>query len=147
MASWLRPYSFASSLIAGGLFKGIEIGPLHIFNDREFERLAVGGFEQHDGNFVQACALRRAPAPLAGDDLIAVLRLPDCAHHDRLDNPALLDGGGQLIELGIGKIPARVAGIGFDVLDRDAPGLARALDRLRLGNDVPHERGKAASKS
>ena len=56
-------------LIAERLFQRIEIRALHVLDDGEFERLAVGHFENDDRHFVQLRALRRAPAPLAGDDL------------------------------------------------------------------------------
>jgi len=50
---------------------------------------------------LQPGALRRSPAPLAGDDFEGVAGgLP---HHDRLDDAALLDRGGQLAEFGVSE--------------------------------------------
>ena len=55
--------------IAGRFLDRIEVGALHVLDDGEFERLHVGRIDDGDRHLVQAGALRRAPAPLAGDDL------------------------------------------------------------------------------
>src|SRR5262249_21008134 len=106
-------------------------------------------FQRHDGNFVQGRALRRPPAPLARDDLVSVLRTSHRTYHYRLDDAAFLDRRGQLIELGIGKVAARITRIGSEISDRDAALGARTFGgrRRRFGADVAHERGKAASQS
>src|SRR5438552_5689772 len=54
-------------LIAHRLLDRIEVGALHVLDDGKLERLAVADFDRHDRNVVEPCALRRAPAPLAGD--------------------------------------------------------------------------------
>jgi hypothetical protein len=59
-------------LIAHRLFERIEIGALHILDDRELQRLAIVHIELHDRHHMQAGALRRPPAPLAGDDLVGI---------------------------------------------------------------------------
>ena len=68
--------------------------------------------EHDDRNLVQAGALRRAPAPLAGDDLEVIGLAAHGAHHDRLHDAALADRVGQLVELGVGEVAPRVARIG-----------------------------------
>ena len=115
-------------LIAAGLFQRIEIAALHVLDDGELERLAVGRFERHDRNVVQAGALRRPPAPLAGDDLVGILRPAHRPHHDRLDDAALLDRCRQVIELRLGEMPARIARIRLEIFDRHPPLIACALD-------------------
>src|SRR5262249_4179801 len=97
-------------------------------------------------HLVQPGALRRAPAPLAGDDLVGVARAAHRAHHHRLDDAALPDRGGKLVELGLGIVPARIARIGPQLLDRRATLGARALDRA-LGADIADERSEAAPQS
>ncbi len=72
----------------------------------------VGHLDHDDRHVVQAGALRRAPAPLAGDDLEVVGGAAHRAHHDRLDDAALPDRGRQLVELGVGEIAPRIARIG-----------------------------------
>ena len=56
-------------VIALRLFHRIEIFALHVFDDRDLERVAVADIDRHDRHLVQAGDLRRAPAALAGDDL------------------------------------------------------------------------------
>ena len=58
--------------IAFRLFQRIEIGALHVLDDRKLQRFRIGRLDDDDRHLVQAGALRRAPAPLAGDDLEAV---------------------------------------------------------------------------
>ena len=112
--------------VAGGLLDRVEVGALHVLDDGEFERLHVGRLDDGDRHLVQAGALRRAPAPLAGDDFV-MPRPAVLAHHDRLDDAALADRLGQLVELGLGEGAARVARVGNEVLDRRAARLARRL--------------------
>ena len=119
--------------VAGRLLDRIEVGALHVLDDGEFERLHVGRLDDRDRHLVQAGALRRAPAPLAGDDLV-VVRRAGCAHHDRLDDAALLDRLGELVEFGLGEIAARVARIGLEIFDRRAARLARRLGRRRVSS-------------
>ena len=106
-------------LIAGALFQRIEIGALHVLDDGKLQRFAVARFQRHDGNLVQGRALRRPPAPLASDDLVSVLRTAHRTYHHRLDDAAFLDRRGQLIELGLGKVAARITRIGPEIFDRD----------------------------
>ena len=56
-----------------------------------------------DRNFVQAGALRRAPAPLAGDDLVIVRYPAQRAHDDRLNDAALAQRSRKLFKLGVGE--------------------------------------------
>ncbi len=51
--------------VACGLLERIEVGPLHVFDDGDFERFAVAGLDDDDGDFMQAGPLRGPPAALA----------------------------------------------------------------------------------
>ncbi len=95
------------------LFHRIEVFALNILDDHDLERVRIADIDRHDRHFVQARDLRGAPAPFAGDDFKAVLRALHGAYHDRLDHAVLLDRVGELAELGIGKLTARIARIGF----------------------------------
>ena len=139
--------SLDQRLIAHRLFQRIEIGALHVLDDRKLERLAVGHLDHDDRHVVHAGALRRAPAPFAGDDLELIGRALDRAHHDRLDDAALPDRGRKLVELGVGEIAPRVARIGLDEFDRRLARMARALDDLGFLADVADQRGKPAAQS
>ena len=131
-------------LIAGRLFERIEIGALHVLDDRELERFAVADVEHDDRHFVQAGALRRAPAPFAGDDLEVVGAAR--AHHDRLDDAALADRMRELVQLGVGEQLARIARIGVDELDRHRRWLRARSACCVSCADVADQRGKAASQ-
>ncbi len=79
-------------VIAERLFHRVEVFALHVLDDRDLERMGVGHFHRHDRHFMQTGALRRAPAPFASDDFVAILRALHRPHHDRLDDAVLLDG-------------------------------------------------------
>ena len=82
LATWLRLLPTISAIvflaafelvgqrvIALRLFHRIEVFALHVFDDRDLERIGVADVDRHDRHFVQAGDLRGAPAPFAGDDL------------------------------------------------------------------------------
>ena len=50
---------------------------------------ALAGLSEDDRHLVQIGALRRAPAALAGDDLVALMLAANRAHHERLQQAAL----------------------------------------------------------
>ena len=104
--------------IASRFLDGVEVGALHVFDDGEFERLRVGRLDNRDRHFVEPCALRRAPAAFAGDDLELVVAAGDGAHDDRLNDTAFLDRRGELSQFGFGKVAARVARIGDQIFNR-----------------------------
>ena len=61
---------------------------------------------------MQAGALRRAPAPFAGDDLVGIVSAAHRAGDDRLDDAALTQRSDQLVKLGIGEGAPGIAGVG-----------------------------------
>ena len=77
---------------------------------------------------MQAGHLRRAPAPLAGDDFIHRGLIGHRPHQDRLHDAALADRPGQGFDLICFEVLAWVARIGAQELDRDL-----ALPQLSLG--------------
>src|ERR1700722_9438121 len=74
--------------------------------------------------------LRPPPAALASDDLVSVRHAGNGPHHDGLDDSALLDGSGELIELPIVEPLARIARIWAQELDGRLARAARHLDVL-----------------
>ena len=58
--------------VARRLLDGVEVGALHVLDDGELEHLAVGELAHDDRHRVQPGHLRRAPAALAGDDLVVL---------------------------------------------------------------------------
>ena len=83
--------------------------------------------------------LRGPPAALAGDDLVSVRDAGNGADDDGLDNSALLDRGGEFVELRIVEPLARIARIGAQELDRR---LARAARDLGMGGVRPAQQGR-----
>ena len=81
---------------------------------------------------MRARPLGGSPAPLAGDDLVRVGDAGNGANEDRLNDPALLDRGGELVELGIVEALARIAWIGTQELDRGVARRARGLAVMRV---------------
>ena len=69
--------------VAGRLLDGVEIGALHVLDDGELERLLIAQIAHDHRHLMQAGPLRRAPAPFAGDDLVAAA-LAIRARDDRL---------------------------------------------------------------
>src|SRR6202044_938024 len=97
--------------VAGRFLERVEIGALDILDNGDFERLAVAGLDDDDRDIVAPGPLRSPPAALAGDDFVSVGDTGDRADDDRLDDPALLDRSGELIELRIVEPLSRVARI------------------------------------
>ena len=108
-------------LIAARFLDRVEIGALHILDDGELQGLAVVELMDDDGNFGEMRELRRPPAPLAGHDLIGVGEAGDRAHDDGLNDALLADGGGEIGQVRLAEIYARVSRIGPQELDRHAP--------------------------
>ena len=123
------------------LFEGVEIGALDVFDDGDFQRLAIAGFDNEDRHFVQAGALGGAPAALAGDDLVGVGDARDRPHEDGLDDAALADRGGELVEFVVGEGFARIARVGAQEFDRR---LASAAARAAGVGSWPASPSRAA---
>src|SRR6185295_14955132 len=98
------------------LLDRIEVLALDILDQGDLERLLVAELADDGGDLVQPRALRRAPAPLAGDDLEAVAVR---ANDDRLDDAARLDGGGELDQGLLLEDAARLAGMRLDACERN----------------------------
>ena len=55
-----------------GFFQGIEVFALDVLDERHGDRVLIGDIANDGGNLGKPRHLRRAPAPLAGDDFIAL---------------------------------------------------------------------------
>ena len=69
--------------VARGFLESVEIGALHILDDGDFERFTIASLDDDDRDIVEPRALRRPPAPLAGNDLISIGDARNGADHDR----------------------------------------------------------------
>ena len=95
----------AEAAIGVRFFDRIQILALDVLDERRGQQLVVGNVADDDRHLEEAGALRRAPAALAGDDLVAVLRL---AHDDRLDHAVRPDRAGQLVDPPVVHVRARL---------------------------------------
>ncbi len=92
----MRHFEFVDQpLHGGGLFHRVEIFTLDVFDQRHDERRVVGHLAYHHRYLGEPGHLRRPPAPLAGDQLVALL---DRAHHQRLQQALAADRLRQLGE-------------------------------------------------
>ena len=95
---------------------------------------------------MQAGALRRPPAPLAGDDLVMLGCAAQRARDDRLDDAALAQRNDEFVEFGIGKVRR-----GLRAFGRNEPVGTRRCPRGRSTENFPadlaDQRGKAAPQS
>ena len=135
-------------LIGLRLLDRVEVLALDILDQRDFERFVVAELADDRRDFVQPRPLRRAPAPLAGDDLEAVAVRAD---DDRLDDAARLDRGGELVQRlfvedggAAGRDAARCSATG--IIWIAAARRLRRRDRRFLG-DLAEQRGEAAAEA
>ena len=113
-------------LIGARFFQRIEVGALDILDQRDLQRLAVGKIADQHRHLVHAGALSRAPAPFAGDDF--ELAIAALAHHQRLQQTLVADRAGQIFEITVGEMLARIIRIGMQELDRNMAQRACILD-------------------
>jgi hypothetical protein len=103
------------ALDAHRLLERVEVLALDVLDERHGERGLVGNLAHQHRHFVQAGELRSAPAPFAGDDLVAAA--VDRAHQDRLHDALRLDRGGQLVQRLLVHVRARLVLAGLQVVD------------------------------
>jgi hypothetical protein len=105
------------ALVGAGLFEGVEVVPLDVFDQGELEGLAVGGFGDHDRNLADAGKTGGLPAALADDEAEAAA-FGD-SDDEGLNNAVLADGGGEGFEAVAVEVLARLLGVGVDGVDID----------------------------
>lgn len=114
-----------------GFFQRVEVLALDVLDQRHGDGGFVGHFADHGRDGVQPGLLGGAPAPLTGDDLVAVVA--DRADHDRLHDAVQTDRVRQFLErLGV-HVPTRLVLAALDQLDRQLlQFLLVDLDSLRF---------------
>src|SRR3954462_7641462 len=124
------------AFVACGFLDGVEVGALDVLENSVFERGLVVDLYNRDRNCMEADQLGRAPAPLAGNDLVSVRQAGNGPNDDRLHDPALADRCSQAAEVAFGKLLARISRIRAEKLDRHLAGAAAALDNLLFVSDI-----------
>jgi hypothetical protein len=124
----LRHAKFASQpLIGPRLFDRIQVCPLQVFDDGDFHRLLVGNLAQDRWNRRLPGLLRGQPATLAGNQLVAPIRLR--TYHDRLHHSVRLDRLRQFREQRFIELRSCLKWIAVNLRQRNLQRFAR----LRFG--------------
>ena len=131
--------------VARRLLDRVEVGALDVLDDGDLQDLAVVEISYDYGYFFETGLLGRAPAPLAGDDLVHLRVARRDAHHQRLDDPLLADRARQLGECRLVEAAARLVGVGREPVHRQ--GAVGRPRRLLGGLDVRHQGREAAAEA
>src|SRR5580658_1392560 len=90
------------TLQSARLFERIEVLALNVLNQRHRDRGFIRNAPDDRRDLAQPGLLRGAPAPLTGDDLVALyaalISLADGSHHDRLHDALRPDRIGEFGE-------------------------------------------------
>ncbi len=107
------------ALVARGFLDRVEVGPLDVLEDREFEGGAVVDLDDDHRHLVETGALGRAPAALARHDLEGPRHVGQRPHHDGLDETPRPDRTGELGQFLLAEMAAGVAGVRPQEFHRD----------------------------
>ena len=133
MSSCVRPNSSASRLYGEGLFDDVQVFALDVLDERPLEQLevlALGHLAHGDRHREQARALGGAPAPLAGDDLVAAAFR---VHDNRLDDAVRLDGPREVVDARVLGVRSRLVAVRREAVDVDLEGRAGRASRALEG--------------
>ena len=108
-----------------GLFEWAQVLALDVFDERDAERGRVRDVADQGRYSVQTGEPRRAPAPFAGDELVAVAPITQGTHHHGLHHPLRPDRVRQLLQTLGAQVPPRLIAALADPIDGDV------LDRPR----------------
>ncbi len=103
--------------IAFGLFDRVEILALDVLDQRDLGRGGIVDLADDRRDRVKPCPLRGAPAALSGDDLEPSVAMRP--KQDRLQDTALGNRIGELVDRLFLELDARLLGIGPDPADLD----------------------------
>ena len=116
-----------------GLLQCRQVLALQVLDQRDFQCIRICQRADDDRDLVHADALRRAPPPLAGDQLEGRFLNGERADQQGLDDALFADRLGERIELGLVKAPPRLEGAGANQLDRHAALRRRIGGRPAVG--------------
>ncbi len=110
-------------LVAARLVDRRQVGALQVLDQRDLQRFEIVEGPHHHRHVVQLRLLRRAPAPLAGDDLVGVGIARHRPHQDGLQQTELADRIHQRVEVLEGR--ARLIRAGAQMGERQGERRAR----------------------
>ena len=131
-----QPELVDQPLVRRRLLERPQVGALQVLDQRALQRRALLDVLDHDRDLVQPGALRRPPAPLAGDQEVAAVGARP--HHQRHDHAVRLHRVRQLAELGLVEPAPRLLGAGVELLDPGGEVGLRAGHRGRRVAGVLH---------
>ena len=85
--------------VSAGFFECGKVCALDVFDDGDFEGLAIADIENEDGHLMQVGALSRAPSTFARDDLKGVGDLGYSTNEDGLNYASFANGSRELLEV------------------------------------------------
>src|SRR3569833_1127052 len=129
-----------------GLFERSEVGALEVIDERALDRALGIDFLDDDRDLVEAGALGRTPSPLAGDQEVA-LGVRTRPHDERRDHAVRPDRLGELGELRLVELAARLLGARIELLDprEEVRALALGRDAGRRGRRRGRQERAAAA--
>jgi hypothetical protein len=136
--------------VSSGLFDRIQIGALNILYYRNLQNIGVAKVANNSRHFVKLRELRRAPPPLAGNNLIVALMPGIGPQYEGLDDPSGPDRLCQFIQQFLLEPSARLIGVWTDLCDGyDCFGLGcrTVIWQWGIGPDIGHKRGKSATQA
>ena len=122
------------ALVAARLVHRREVVTLQVFDQGKRQHRAIVDFPFDGRDPLPAQRLTGAQAALPGDQLEASA-VGQWAHHDRLQQPGLLDRGLELLQRHRIHVAARLVGIGMDFADGELDQAALALGFLARGSE------------
>src|SRR5437762_3336830 len=108
----------------------VEVLPLKIFDQRELHGFLIARVSNDGRNAREPSQLRRAKPSLAGDQLEESIALATDQH--RLEQAILSDRLGQLQQITLGKLGARLVAVGNDVIQQNVLDLTARTRRFDL---------------
>ena len=126
--------------VALGLFNGVQILALQVFNERQLHCLAVVRLDDDGGHLRQTGKPRSPPAAFAGNDLIVARG--ELAHGQGLNDAVFADGVRQIGERGVVKMLARLTGAALHLRN----GEVEAVGAFGLQGGVAEQRAKPSAE-
>ena len=135
------------ALICLRLLDRVEILTLQVLDQRDFERILVAQLADQHRHFVQLRTLRRPPATLARNYLVAVRSISLAPYDNRLQDAFLTNRIGQRCEVGLVEMSARLEPARCQVLDRNETGNKRLVEAGLILAFIAEQRRKSAPEA
>ncbi len=126
------------AVVHRGFVERRQVLALEVLDDRDLERRVVVDLFDQGGDGLESGETRRAPATLAGHDLVGVRS--ERADEDRLEDAVLADRRRELVECFRFEDEARLLGVRLDVVDLDDAHTDRA--RRAVGRQQADDGGR-----